>query len=330
MIPRVGSLVRSVPPARAATLMALGTLCLWAYWPTLAAMCHKWLHDPQYSHGYLVPAFAVVLLWLRRPRMAASQWAPCWWGILLVLGGTLFRLAAVYAYFDWLDGASLLFCLAGICVLLGGWQALRWAWPAIAFLLFMIPLPYRLETALAQPLQGVATRGSTYLMQTLGLPALAEGNTILLSRGRIGVVEACNGLSMMLVFFALATALAIVIRRPLLDKAVILLSAAPIAVIVNVLRITATGVAQELGSPEAAQSLFHDWAGWLMMVVALGLLWAELRLLACILVPGTTQGESAGLPPPPIGTVVAGSSVNDKKAKRQRQAIPAPPLTSRP
>jgi exosortase len=325
MIRGVGSLARSVKPARAATLVALGILCLWAYWPTLAAMGRKWHHDPQYSHGYLVLAFAVVLLWLRRSRMAADQWASCWWGILLLLGGCLLRIAGTYVYFDWLDGVSLLPSLAGMCVLLGGRQALVWAWPSIAFLLFMIPLPYRLETALAQPLQAVATRGSTYLLQTVGLPALAEGNTILLNRGRIGVVEACNGLSMMLVFFALATALAIVVRRPQLDKAVILLSAVPIAVFVNVLRITATGIAQEVVSPEAAQSFFHDWAGWLMMVVALGLLWAELRLLARILVPRASQVVPADLPPMP-----SGAAVNGKQPKRQPQGGPGPVLISRP
>jgi exosortase len=312
-------------------LAAVGGLVLWLYWPALAAMSHRWLHDPQYSHGYLVPAFAGVLLWLRRSRMPAAPWSPCRWGILLVVGGIALRLAGAYAYFDWLDAASLLVCLAGLCVAAGGWRALGWAWPSIAFLLFMIPLPYRLETALSHPLQSLATRGSTYLMQTLGLSALAEGNTIILSRGRIGVVEACNGLSMMLIFFALATALAIVVRRPLLDTVVILLSAAPIAVIANVLRITATGAAQELISPDAAHAIFHDWAGWLMMPVALGLLWFELWLLSRSLVKPPADDAPPVLPGPfgAVNTAPAAAGGKPRKQQQQRRTIPAPPATRR-
>jgi len=325
MIAKVGLFLRSVPPGLAAALAAIATVGLWAYWPTLEAMGHKWFHDPQYSHGYLVPLFAAGLLWWRRAQAPAYRPTLCWWGIPLLAAGILARLAGTYAYFDWLDAASLLPCVAGIVVLFGGWPALRWAWPSVAFLLFMIPLPYRLETALSHPLQGIATRGSTYVMQTLGLPALAEGNTILLSRGRIGVVEACNGLAMMLVFFAFATALAIVINRPWLDRAVILLSAVPVAVIANVLRITATGVAQELGSPEAAQAIFHDFAGWLMMPVALGLLWAELWLLSRILVVRARATQPMA---PPVGALAgrpgepAPVPANGKKHKKQQQGLP--------
>src|SRR5579884_1970491 len=176
MIARVGPLLRSIPPARAAILTALAAVGLWAYWPTLLAMYHKWEHDPQYSHGYLVPAFAAALLWIRRAQMPAAPAALCGGGLLLMLAGTLVRLAGVYTFFDWLDAASIIPCLAGLFVLFGGWKALRWAWPALGFLVFMIPLPFRVETALSHPLQSLATQASTYLMQTVGLPALAEGN----------------------------------------------------------------------------------------------------------------------------------------------------------
>src|SRR5262249_3083025 len=155
----------------------------------------------------------------------------------LLLIGVLMRFASAYMYFEWLDAVSLLPTLAGICVLLGGRAALGWAWPAIGFLLFMVPLPYRMETALRLPLQRLATIARRYVLQTLGLPALAEGNVILLGNGRIGVAQACSGLSMMLIFFALSTALVVVVHRPRLDKAIIVLSSLPIALLVNVIRI---------------------------------------------------------------------------------------------
>src|SRR5262249_39064602 len=162
----------------------------------------------------------------------------------------------------WLSAASLLLTLAGLALLFGGRRGLKWAWPAIAFLVFMIPLPYRVETALSHPLQRIATEGSTWGLQTRGLPALAGGDGNVLEHGKIAVVEACNGLAMLLTFAAIATGMAIVIRRPLLDRVVLLLSAIPVAVLVNIIRISSNGVAMEVWDAQVAHDLFHDQAGW--------------------------------------------------------------------
>jgi exosortase len=325
MLSKVFNAVWTVPPRVALSLAALALVCGWAYWPTFAAMADKWAHDPQYTHGYLVPLFSLFLLWRRRELLAGAMPGWGWWGVLLVSLGAGLRVAAAYVYFDWLDAASLAPCLAGFCLLLGGRPALRWAWPAIAFLFFMIPLPFRVETAFGQYLQGVATAASTYFLQTVGLPALAEGNTILLSHSRVGVVEACSGLSMLLVFFALATAVAVVVRRPWLDKAVVLLSAVPIAVVANVARITATALAQEWFGPEAAHDFFHDYAGWMMMPLALGLLWLELRMLSWLLVKPPEAAPLAMTPAGPIPVAAPREAPQPRKRKAvKRRAAQRP------
>ena len=134
-------------------------------------------------------------------------------------------------------------------------------------------------------LLAVATVAGTWLLQTLGFSAFAEGNVIRLGEVRIGVVEACSGLSMLLVFFALATAAILVTRRPLLDRILIVASAIPIAIGSNVVRITVTAILYKTAGSRIADLVFHDLAGWLMMPLALGFLWAELRLLSWVLVP---------------------------------------------
>jgi exosortase len=267
-------------------------------------MAHQWTYNPQYSHGYLVPLFALALLWLRRERLAAVSFRLSWWGVPLVAAGAALYLAGAYAYVDWLEAVSLLPCLAGVAVLLAGWRALRWSWPAVAFLAFMVPLPFAVEQALGMPLRALATHASTWALQTLGLPALSQGNIIVVRAHKIGVAEACSGLSMLLTFAALATAVALVSRRPLLDKLVVLASAVPIALLANVARITATGVLYETAGSAAAHAFFHDFAGWLMMPFAVGLLWLELRVLARLLVehppeePLAVAGRPAGLRSP--------------------------------
>jgi exosortase len=207
---------------------------------------------------------------------------PDFCGLLLIASAALLHVISGYLNLDWIDGLSLLPLVGGFFLLIGGWLLLYWAWPSVFFLIFMVPLPYSLETALAYPLQRTATLGSTFLLQTFGFPALAEGNVILLSQSRIGVVEACSGLSMLLIFFAIATAIVILYQPPWLDRIILLLSAIPIAVMVNILRITVTGMSQEWFGEEIAEKIFHDWAGWLMMPAAFGLLALEVWLLRAL------------------------------------------------
>jgi exosortase len=277
-------------------LVALLAVTFFCYWPTVALLGQSWISNSQYSHGGLVPCFALVLLWLRRGKLQGIEIGWHGWGIALLFVAGGLRLAAAYFYFDWLDAFSLLICLAGAVAFWGGRSALAWSWPAIAFLVFMIPLPYRFESALGLPLQRMATLASTYILQTVGIPALAEGNTILLSEVRMGIVEACSGLSMLLTFFALSTAVALLINKPLWEKACIVLSAVPIGIAANVIRISSTGVLHETVGHELADLVFHNLAGLLMMPLALGLLWLEMRFLSRLLV--APEPRSVSIPTP--------------------------------
>jgi len=246
-------------------------------------MARLWAHNPQYSHGFLVPLFALVVLWSRRPAAPFVWLGAPWWGLAVLASAMVPRLAGAYIGLGYLDGPSLLLSLAGLCLLLGGTKLLRWTWPALAFLGFMLPLPYKIETALGQPLRSLATAMSTYALQTLGWPAVAEGNVIVLEDTRLGVIDACSGLGMLMTFFALSTAVALMVPRRLVDRLAIVASAVPIAIVANVVRITATGVVSQTVGEGAAHAVFHDLAGWLMMPLALGFLWLELTLLSALL-----------------------------------------------
>ena len=289
---------------------ALAAAVLWSFWPLLADMARKWSQDPQYSHAYLVPLFSAYLLWNRRELIDPTAWRSNWMGLPLLAAGVLLRLVGAYVFLDWLQAISLLPILAGLVLLVAGPRALRWSWPAVAFLGFMIPLPFRVETALSLPLQQLATTVSTYALQTLGRPAFAEGNVIVVNDARIGVVAACNGLGMLMLFFALATAVAVLVqRRHPLAKAVIVVTAVPVAVAANVARITATCFAAEFVSDHAADLLFHDLAGWLMMPLALGMLGLELYVLSRLFVdrssgksPARPATRRTGMIPVPLST----------------------------
>jgi exosortase len=295
-VPGVSPPVAVLPPnlGRWPGLVAAGAVLAaglaWAFWPTLEELAHRWSSDPQYSHGYVVPFLALVLVWVRREARPPACLRPSWWGVAFLGVGGLLCLVGGYFNYCTLDQLALLVGVAGSCLLLAGWPALRWAWPGVVFLVFMLPLPYTLETALSHPLRQVATQASTYALQTLGLPAVAEGNVILIDDLKLGVLEACSGLSMLLTFFALSAFVALVVRRSLWARVLVFLSAAPIGVLINVARITATGALARSVSGAAVNALFHDLAGWLMMPLALALLGLEVWALGRLFVAPQRAG----------------------------------------
>jgi len=266
------------------TIPALSVLLLYSYWPGLLNATSAW-NNPQYSHGWIVPLFSLGLLfWWRKPVGEVTPSAQLA-GLGLLLGSFVLRLACAQYRIVTIDMYTFVPALAGVFLLVGGWGMFRWAWAPVAFLLFMYPLPDEATRYLLGPLQTLATIVSTYALQTLGLDAYREGNQIILGEMHLGVVDACSGLRMLTIFIALSVALVLLGERAWWENLVILASAIPIALIVNSVRITVTGVLYQVASSEIAEMVFHDLAGWFMMPMALGMLFLEQYLLSRLFLP---------------------------------------------
>lgn len=278
---------------RTTTLVGLCAGVIWVYGNTLSVLPNIWEEQPQYSHGYLVPAFACILLWMRWQPLDISTPAERWAGAAMIGAAVLLRLPLSFFAQSIPEMVTVLPALCGAFLLVGGWKALRWAWPAIIFLVFMFPLPDFVERGLLNPLQKLATIASTYCLQTLGLAAFREGNRIILGDIKLGVVDACSGLRMLTIFFALCTAIILVTVRPTWQRIVIWLSAIPIALAVNIARITVTGVLYEYANKELAETVFHDLAGWVMMPMALGMLYCEMQLMDHLVIDDDAHEDTA-------------------------------------
>ena len=142
-----------------------------------------------------------------------------------------------------------------------------------------------------RPLQSLATKVSLYVLQTLGVESYSEGNRIMLDQIQMGVVDACSGLRMLTIFSALAAAIAMIsTNRPWWERITILFSAIPIALAVNVIRITVTGLMYNFGvKDEIVQMVLHDAAGLIMMPMALGMLYLEYQILAKLVIEETPE-----------------------------------------
>jgi exosortase len=266
----------------------LTALLIAAYWNMLAFTATYWNKD-MYSHGYIIPAFAAYLFWIRKRALVDAEPMDRWVGVGIIAASLAARIYAAYTDVNALDRVSFIAALLGASLIVGGRSMLRWAGPAILFLLFMYPLPYFLERGLLMKLQSYASIVSTYVLQTLGVSASRMGNVITIDTltKPLQVAEACSGLRMLTIFGAMSVALVMIVERPWWDKLVILLSAIPIALVSNVIRIVTTGLLNLAFGQEKGwlDHIIHDWAGLAMMPIGLGLLWIELAILSRLTIP---------------------------------------------
>ena len=241
-------------PSQLTPLAILGGLLVVlvaAYWDMFSLISAAW-NEGLYSHGWIVPLFALALLWLRWTPFGPVPAHERWIGVGLIAVGLSARLLAAEYAINPLDRLSFLPSIFGIFMLVGGMHVVRWAWPALLFLVFMFPLPTALEVSVLNRLQKLATIASTFVLQTLGVSAFRTGNLISIPgmETPLNVAEGCSGLRMATIFAALAVAMVFVIERPWWDKFVILLSAIPIALIVNIVRITVTALLYIVAGPK--------------------------------------------------------------------------------
>ena len=267
------------------TTIAIFTAALiYSYLPGLTNAYIAWA-NPQYAHGWIVPLFSAALLFWWRQPVAPVTFSARLVGLLLLAVALGLRLFAAKYRIVAIDMYTFVPAICGVFILVGGWSMFRWAWAPLMFLIFMYPLPDEATRYLLGPLQTTATMVSTFALQTLGLEAYREGNQIVLGEMHLGVVDACSGLRMLTIFCALSVGLVMVGQRSWWENAIILASAIPIALAVNSIRITVTGVLYQVADSEFAERVFHDWAGLVMMPMAMAMLYAEQYILSNVFLP---------------------------------------------
>ncbi len=271
-------------------LGVLGALTLWLYWSTLAHLIGQWREDPNFSHGFFVPLFSGFVIWQERDRLARIIPRPSWSGLFVLLAGLgVFIIGRMGAEL-FLARSSLLLLLAGIVILFLGWNLFRALFFPWAFLLLMIPIPNIVFNQITFPLQLLASNVAAMVLPWLGVPVLREGNVINLPAMPLEVAEACSGIRSLMSLVALAIIYGYLLEKRLWVRWLLALSAVPITVLANDVRIIGTGLLVQYWDPDKAEGYFHASWGWIIFVVSLLLLYA-LHGLVRVLFP-EKGGES--------------------------------------
>lgn len=276
-------------------LACLGLLAA-TFWPTLKEFVRVWSTDDNYSHGFLVPLISLYFANEASKRGPVPVRSGVVLGVILLLAAILGRMATVLVPIGIVDDGSFLLGLAGIVSLLAGSGALRRYWFALAFLIFMVPLPVAMYSMIASPLQLFVSQIASALLNALGIPVLREGTIMTLPGDvRMFVAEACSGTRQLTGFLALTTAVAYMSARPAWYRVVVIASAIPVALLANLTRVTLTGVIMSV-DPRYALGTFHTVEGLLMMVLGLSLLGAECWVLNRLAEAGGGRSPAMALP----------------------------------
>jgi exosortase len=263
-------------------ILVLTALLAWLYGSVVKHLVGQWAHDPNYSHGFFVPAFSLFVIWTDKERLRRLPLKPSWTGLLVLAFGLVVLTAGILGAELFLSRFSLLLVTAGLIVLTCGWTHMRFVLFPWLFLLFMIPIPTIVFNQLTFPLQLLASRTAAFALPLLGVPVLREGNIIQLPAMALEVAEACSGIRSLMSLATLAIIYGYLMETRTAIRVILAIAAIPIAVLANSLRIVGTGLLVQYWDPDKAQGFFHTFSGWLIFVVSLVMLFVLHRTLQLI------------------------------------------------
>ena len=242
----------------------------------------KWWERDDYNYCYLIPFVVLYLLWDKRERLQHAPSRPTWAGFIpLTFGLMLFWLGELGGEYYTMYLSSW-FVLLGLCWMHLGWRKLKIIIFPIAFILTMFPPPNFIYFNLSLKLKLISSQLGVWALQTLGKSAYREGNIIDMGFTQLQVVDACNGLRYLFPLIVLAILVAYFSKSAGWKKLIVVLSAIPISIFVNGLRIASVGLLYPIWGPQVAEGFFHDFSGWIIFMISLGVLLAELWLLNLI------------------------------------------------
>lgn len=260
-------------------LFALSASFLLLYYPVVVKLVQDWSVDDNYSHGYFIPFIAAYMIWQRKGELAAVPKRGSGWGLVVVLMG-LAQFALAWAgsvYF--LQGISIVVVVFGVVLFIWGPVLTKIVWVPIAYLALMVPLPAILWNKIAFPMKLFASKVAADVIQALGYTVLREGNILTLPNTVLEVADACSGLRSLTSLLALSAAMAYLAPMASWKKWLLFLSAAPIAIVCNVLRLIGTAILARHYGAAVAEGFLHTFSGWLVFILGLAMLAGVYTLL---------------------------------------------------
>ncbi len=252
----------------------------------------SWSKLEDWGHAYLIPVISLYLVWQKREELSKTEFRTFWPGVVPMLVGIVgYFYAVVGIRSHMVEGLFVILTVFGLTLLLLGTQAMRYLFLPIAFLVFGVTLAERVMIEITFALQLLASQGSWVMLGILGMvfgfSVELDGNTlhVVTNAGEVhplNVAEACSGMRMVVAFYALGAAAALVGCTQWWQRIALLLLAGPVALLMNMVRVTVLGLLT-LVDPDLAAGNAHTLIGTILLVPSLmlflGVVWALNRVV---------------------------------------------------
>lgn len=236
---------------------------------------------PEYSHGPLIPVLSA-LLFLRQLKevpVNPGQIDDRWPGLLLLLVALGFGALGRLSNIDDLVAYATILWVGAILLISFGWSTGKHFWPPVLHLVYMLPLPGVLYYKLSAWLQFISSELGVWFLKLLSVPVFLEGNIIDLGTLQLHVAEACSGLRYLFPILSFSYIFAVLYRGPMWHKAVLLLAAAPITVLMNSVRIAIAGLLADRFGTEWLEGFTHFFEGWVIFISCILILFLLARVM---------------------------------------------------
>jgi exosortase len=237
------------------------------YAPLLPSLAHDWARFPSLSHGFIIPFIAGYLIWARRERLLSTAPAPSWWGLPVLVAGLGGLVLGIQGGEPFVARISMPVTLFGLALYLGGWPLTKVVWPGIAYLVFMIPLPFSTLALVTYRSRLVDAAVSTVALGWMGVPVNQDGVFLHLPNITLEVADDCSSIPAIAALLALGTAYASLTTRPAGLRATIILATMPLAIMANIVRITSTAAAAYYIGPWTLGTIYHMFNGTMNFIL---------------------------------------------------------------
>lgn len=295
-VPTLGGSMKQRRAAWATTLAITAGLVFAAYWHSFVDIYYgSTAPESLYSHALFIPAICLFFVWRQRAALGRAPLAPSpLLGYPLLLAGCLMLLLGDFLGFMTMVHFSLLPVICGLCFLMLGRPATRLLWFPLAFLFFMLPMPYSLISVISFKSKMLATESAVQLGQWLTLNLVQDGSFVYLgSEDRLLVGDVCGGMRSLIALLAFGALMAYISKTRGWARIVILIISPAVAIAANVARIFFLCVIGYFWGSESATGLVHDASGIGIFAFAFVLLFAAEGLLRKFApAPESKEGQS--------------------------------------
>lgn len=274
-----------------AVMLGLAALLGLCYWKTVLFTANIVVNSDDMAHGLFAPLICGYILWQDRDVVFRLGGRGNVWAIPLLVFAGLLGVVTTLGGSTTLNRVSLILSFFGVILLVGGWQAAKKAAFPVGLLFFTFPIPAVLYGEITQPLQILASIFSERSLEALGYTVFREGNVIRLPGHTLSVAEACSGLRSLITLAFSTIVYAYFFETRLWKHIALALFTIPAAMLLNVARVTITGVLVQI-SPVYTHGTYHDVLGWTCFIVAFGLVLAFHRGLSFFKQPHATPSPA--------------------------------------